>query len=164
VTRILGASVWEQEVFDHLSEHSATEASIIDEYRELASDVSSPAFAYLMNVILEDEARHHRVLGELAQSVRAFAELNSEPGAIPFLDMPRDDHERVLEATERFLDVEREDKRELEELSKILKPVRDTTLWYLLVKLMEEDTDKHIRILKFIRDRVRQTRGSFAMR
>jgi hypothetical protein len=42
----------------------------------------------------------------------------------------------VLEATERFLDVEREDKRELEELSKILKPVRDTTLWYLLVKLM----------------------------
>ena len=160
MTRILGASVWEQEVFDHLSEHSATEAGIIDEYKALASDTASPAFAYLVNVILEDESRHHRVLGELAQSVRAFAELSMEPGAIPFLDMPRADHDRVLEATERFLEVEREDMRELETLAKTLKPVRDTTLWYLLVKLMEEDTEKHIRILKFIRDRVRQTRGS----
>jgi bacterioferritin (cytochrome b1) len=160
VTRILGASVWEQEVFDHLSEHSATEAGIIDEYRALASDTASPAVAYLMNVILEDESRHHRVLGELAQSVRAFAELSSEPGAVPFLSMPRADHDRVLEATERFLEVEREDMRELEALAKTLKPVRDTTLWYLLVKLMEEDTEKHIRILKFIRDRVRQAAGN----
>ena len=159
MTRILGASVWEQEVFDHINEHSASESGIIDEYRKMASETSSKAFAYLVNVILEDEARHHRVLGELGDAVRSFAELRDEDGAIPFLDMPREDDDRVLEATERFLDVERNDLRELETLSKTLRPVRDTTLWYLLVKLMEEDTEKHIRILKFIRDRVRQGHG-----
>ena len=60
-TRLIGASVWEQDVFDHISGHVATEGAILDEYQRLAEDeASSPAFRYLARLILEDERRHHR--------------------------------------------------------------------------------------------------------
>ena len=31
--------------------------------------------------------------------------------------------------------------------------MRETTLWGLLLELMQDDTSKHIKILQFIRDR-----------
>ena len=41
-------------------------------------------------------------------------------------------------------------------LAKQLKDVKDTTLWHLLVELMEADTAKHIRILEFIKGHARR--------
>jgi hypothetical protein len=58
--------------------------------------------------------------------------------------------------TDRFLAFERQDARDLERLAKALEPVKDTTLWHLLVSLKRAETEKHIRILRFIRDRVRR--------
>ena len=45
---------------------------------------------------------------------------------------------------------------ELERLAKDLKDVRNTTVWQLVVRLMQDDNDKHRRILEFIRDRARE--------
>ena len=60
-SRLIGASVWEQEIYDHLSEHVAVEGSILDEYQRLAEDGSaSSAFRYLARLVLDDERRHHQ--------------------------------------------------------------------------------------------------------
>src|SRR5207249_723326 len=108
---------------------------------------------YLASWILEDEKRHHQTFADLASSIRQMVELSSEEGPIPNLHGLASDRDRVLATTERFLAVEREDGEELKRLAKQLKDVRDTTLWGLLVQLMQDDTEKHIRILEFIRDR-----------
>jgi hypothetical protein len=62
-------------------------------------------------------------------------------------------------ATESFLRRERHDARQLKRMEKEMRNVRDTTLWLLLVKLMQADTDKHIRILEFVRERVKHQLG-----
>ena len=49
--------------------------------------------------------------------------------------------------------IDGEELRELKQFAKQLKEVRDTTLWGLLVELMQDDTAKHIKILSFIRER-----------
>jgi hypothetical protein len=47
-TRIASASLWEQEMYDHVVGHIATEGAILDEYQRLSEDPSgSPAFRYL---------------------------------------------------------------------------------------------------------------------
>ena len=92
---------------------------------------------------------------DLAETIRASAELSSEPLPIPDLGMFRADRERILEQTEHFLEVEKEDQRELKRLEKELRDVRDTTAWQLVVRLMQHDNAKHQMILEFIRDRAR---------
>jgi hypothetical protein len=153
-TRIAGASVWEQEIYDHVSGHIATEGAILDEYQRLAEDpAGAPAFRYLAGLILADERRHHQLFNDLAESIRQVAELGLDDEPIPSLQGLKADRERIMAATERLLSVERADAKELKHLAKDLKVVRDTTLWRLLLELMQDDTAKHIKILRFIRDR-----------
>ena len=153
-TRIAGASVWEQEIYDHVTGHIATERAILDEYQRLAEDpAGAPAFRYLAGLVLADERRHHQLFNDLAESIRQLAELRLDDEPIPSLQGLKADRERIMAATERLLGVERADAKELKHLAKNLKVVRDTTLWVLLLELMQDDTAKHIKILRFIRDR-----------
>ena len=153
-TRIDGASVWEQELHDHIAGHVVTEGAILDDYQALAEDpAGAPAFGYLARLILADERRHHQMFSDMAESIRQMAELRVEDEPIPSLRGLKADRGRIIAATERLLDVERADAEELKHLAKRLRDVRDTTLWGLLVELMRDDTAKHIKILQFIRDR-----------
>lgn len=153
-THIAGASVWEQEIYDYVSNHVAVEGEILDEYQQLAEDPSgSAAFRYLAGLILADERRHHQLFNDLATSIRQMAELRLDDEPIPSLRGLRADRERIMATTERLLEVERADARELKQFAKKLKDLKDTTLWVLLLELMQDDTAKHIKILKFIRDR-----------
>jgi rubrerythrin len=153
---IPGASVWEQEVYDHLLHHVESEKEILQSYDALANQTESPAFAYLARLILDDERRHHAMLHDLAESIRTSALLSGEPRPIPDLGMFHADRERILAETERFLAVEEQDNRELDRLAKELRDVRNTTLWQLVIRLIQHDNEKHRRILEFIRDRARQ--------
>ena len=58
--------------------------------------------------------------------------------------------EAVRAAAREFLEVERADERDLHRLQKSLKTVKDTTIWSLLVDMMELDTKKHQLILEFL--------------
>jgi rubrerythrin len=155
-TTIQGASVWEQEVYDHLLQHVEGEKVILQSYDALANETTSPAFAYLARLILDDERRHHAMLNDLAETIRMSAQLSGEPTPIPDLGMFHADRERILAETERFLAVEENDNRELARLAKELRDVRNTTVWQLVVRLIQHDNEKHRRILEFIRDRARQ--------
>jgi rubrerythrin len=156
MARIVGASVLEQELYDHVTAHGKNEGEILQSYQEFAESTDSPAFAYLARMILDDERRHHQLLDDLAETIRTSAELTGEPTPIPDLGEFKADRERILAETERFLAWEKEDNHGLERLAKELKDVRDTTVWQLVVRLMQQDNEKHRRILEFIRDRARE--------
>lgn len=149
------ASRWEADLYDYLTSHLGNEGEIVSEYDALARDTTLPAFSYLAGWILEDERRHHRVFADLARSIRAMAELGDPNGPIPTLHGLSAERERILATTEKFLRVEREDARELRRLRRRLRHVEKTSLLPFVVRLMQDDTRKHIRILKFLRAKVR---------
>lgn len=152
---IPGASVWEQQLYDHLIEHVNSEQEILQDYERLAEETKSPAFAYLARLILDDERRHHQMLHDLAETIRTSATLSGEPTPIPDLGTFPADREKILAETERFLAAEEEDNRHLERLAKELRDVRNTTVWQLIIRLIQQDNEKHRHILRFIRDRAR---------
>jgi hypothetical protein len=80
---LTGASVWEQKLFGILTSHEAAERSLLEQYRDAAEDSGSPAFRYLVALILEDEVRHHRLFRDLADALRTDAELRSGEPAVP---------------------------------------------------------------------------------
>jgi hypothetical protein len=152
--KIVGTREWEQDIYQHVATHGATEGEILAEYKELADDEEiSPAFSYLAHLILEDEVRHHRIFDDLAETMRRMSTDSPAGSPIPSLRGFHADRFRIQRVTERLLTVERDDERELKDLAKRLKEFDHTTLWGLLIELMLDDTKKHIKILKFIRDR-----------
>ncbi len=111
--------------------------------------------AYVVNLLIEDEQRHHRLFAELASSLKADAECSGDP-VVPRMDFDRSNRTTVAEVTERLLQREEGDARELKRLQRELSVFKDTTLWGLLVELMERDTDKHIALLRFVRRHVKR--------
>lgn len=142
---------WDEEVLDRLSAHAEAERSTLAEYAAAAEMVEAPDVRYLMQLILDDERRHHRIFDDMARAVRAAHEWRHQDSEVPSLTggpLP----ESLKALTRRLLDVEQEDERELKALRRQLRPVADTTLWALLVDLVSLDTKKHERILEFIMD------------
>jgi hypothetical protein len=88
-----------------------------------------------------------------------MSELRSDDEPIPSLRGLRADRDRVIDVTERLIEVEQSDAKELKTIAKELKDVYDTTLWGLLIELMQDDTAKHVKILRFIRDRAKDSVG-----
>jgi hypothetical protein len=159
VSKLVGASVWEEELYEHLTSHEINERETLEEYQQAAVASGSAAFLYLASLIVEDEKRHHRIFEDLASALRTDAELRSEQPAIPRLDNWGPNPAHVVELSERLIAREREDAKDFDRLEHQLKDVRDTTLWGLLIKMMEMDTTKHVEILEFVRKHARKAAG-----
>jgi hypothetical protein len=159
VSELIGASVWEQQLYDHLTSHEQKEREVLVEYKEAAVASKSAALAYLAKLIVDDEVRHHQIFRDLASALRSEAELRPEDPVVPRLDVYKGDPQQVLEWTERLLERERADAKEFRRLAGDMKDLKDTTLWWLLVKIMEMDTAKHIEILEFVQHHTRNPSG-----
>jgi len=147
---LVGASVWEAALHDHLTSHEESERGLLEEYRAAAEGSQSAAFRYLVGLIVEDEIRHHRVFREMAEALQSDVNLRSEEPVVPRLDRWGPDAAEVLRLTETLLEREHADARELARLGDHLEDLEGTSLWPLLVELMEMDTEKHIKVLRFV--------------
>jgi rubrerythrin len=152
-----GLSTWERGVYQRLAQHLEDEAPLIAAYTRLAEESDSDYVRYIVDMILEDEARHHRMLQELLRSLTLMVAPHESGEGVPHLG--RVEHAgELLEVTDRLIDFERDDKRSLRRLRRELHDVRDTSLWDLVVDAMQRDTDKHLAILGFLRERLATAR------
>ena len=132
--------------------HVRDERYVLVRYEELAATVSDPGTRFLLELILEDERRHHALFERLGASAGGAGDGAS---AVPGPPEPEREHLAELrEQTAHFLEIEREDAAGLKGLAKDLKPGSQDTMWRLLVEVMELDTEKHIRILEFLKRRL----------
>lgn len=143
-------SAWERDLWSHVTAHVDQEQALLDDYADIAASTGSKAFRYLVELLVEDEVRHHELLVGLADAVQAMADVRADDPAVPYLDFDRVDGGAVRAATRALLAREREDARELRRLRRALRGVEDTTLWALVVDLMRRDTAKHAAILRFV--------------
>jgi rubrerythrin len=151
-----GASSWELDLWTHLTSHVEAERGLLEQYSAVAEQSPSKAFSYLVKLLIEDEIRHHRLFTELAASLKTEAELTGEDPIIPYMDFVQADRAAMLDATKQLLANEEQDARELKRLQRELRDLKDTTLWSLLVDLMQRDTQKHVAILRFVRKHARR--------
>jgi hypothetical protein len=135
-------------ILELLRTHDAREGAVLAAYQRLVDESTDEGIRYLGRMILDDEERHHQVLGQMAERVDAWMHGSGDAGT-PSLT-PRVDSE-LLDETRRLIALERADAKELRHLQTELRYAPATSLLPLLVKLMLHDNAKHIEILKFIR-------------
>ncbi len=152
-----GLSSWESEVHDHLAAHLAAEGPLLAIYDELASRSGAEYVTFLVGLILEDEARHHELLLRFVNSLALAAVPNPDGPVLPERGRVRNPDELVA-LTDRLIELEKDDARSLKRLRRELRDTRDVALWDLVTELMARDTDKHLAILGFVRDRISEAR------
>lgn len=145
--RATGASTTMRDLVELLARHGSDEGRLLDEYDRLGGRTSDPAARYLIDVIMQDERRHHRMLVEMATAM-AWGTLGGVETSVPPLSWHMD--EELLAASRRLREQEDLDRHELQTLRKRLRPFEETTLWALIVDLMILDTQKHATILRFL--------------
>ena len=150
VDTLVSASVYERDLYEHLTEHVRRERALLERYTAAAEATKSKALAYVVRLLTDDERRHHILFGELAASLRHSAEFAPGEPAIPRLDFDRVDGSAVRDLSRELIAGEQADAAALKKLRKRLRDLEDTTLWSLIVELMEHDTQKHIAMLRFV--------------
>jgi rubrerythrin len=150
--REVGASAESHELVELLARHGKEEGVLLERYEHFAHDASTADVRYLVQLILDDERRHHRLLVEMATAVAwGWSKWSPDP-AMPSLETPPDgtSQKALIDETKELLEFEKRDRVELRRLRKSLRPYADTTMWTLVLDVMLLDTKKHIRILEFI--------------
>ncbi len=139
---------WWAQVIHEFRAHVREESGFLESYEALVSRSDDESVRFLLELILGDERRHHDLFTSMADASIGEGPFPEPPSLAP------ETARALLEPTERFLEAEREESKKLSALRKSLKPAGTSTLWPLMVELMEIDTSKHIRILEFLRDRL----------
>lgn len=145
----VGASQYDSELFAMLRAHVAKERALLGEYVLTSQQTNSRALSYLVDLLVQDERRHHRIFLALAASLKAEAELSDEGPEIPRVDFDHSNASGVIDVTDRLLESEKEDLRELKRIKQLMGTKDGSTMWALLIEMMEFDTDKHIAILQY---------------
>jgi hypothetical protein len=147
-------SPFEEALLAHVSQHVDAERAVLAGYVELAESSPDEYVRYLASLILDDERRHHQRFVELRNRILSDITWRETIPRTPRVTIP-DDREALIRQAERYIAVEERDAEELRRLRREVRPMKDTSLLSLMVELMELDTEKHLRILRFIRQSAR---------
>ena len=143
---------WWVSIAHAFAAHVRDERYVLAGYEQLAATTADPGTRFLLELVLEDERRHHALFERLGASAAGSSGQGTGVPAPP--DPERERVAELLGHTRRFLEIEHDDAAGLKVLARELKPGAHETMWRLLVEVMQLDTEKHIRILEFLRDRL----------
>jgi rubrerythrin len=145
-----------QDLIDFLTSHQVREGEALANYRNLAETLPTPDLRYVARLILSDEERHHQIFEDLAQTVFAFDDLEAHGMPIPAVSGIADSRVRqnTIERLDRCIEQQEQERVELNRLDNLLFPSRSATLWSELVKVMRDDAERQIHLLRFMRARL----------
>ncbi|MGQ0848575.1 MAG: hypothetical protein ACT4OP_05570 [Actinomycetota bacterium] len=155
---MVDVDIWAQQLAHYLQEHMDTEREALRTYAHLAEETRSDRVRFLIQMIIDDEVRHHRLFQDMVNWVRAEYsqrdDIETRMGLGGGTDIG-EEREHLLELTEELLVMERDDEKDLKELDKIVGEVADTAWWSALFESMRLDTRKHAMLLETVKELAR---------
>lgn len=136
-----------------LQSHIANETTGLGEYRRLAETSSDPVVRLMMDLVLEDEERHHLLMGRLAGRVRDDLLWTHSPEALPSPVDAASPSREEWAALRSLVLQEQDGIRHLQGLDVQVEGLYDG-LPSLLLQTMIMDSEKHERILRFLHRRL----------
>src|SRR5262245_9808427 len=139
-----------ERLLEAVEAHARAEQDALGLYQRVADQSGDPIVALVMQLILDDEQRHHTLLGRMATSLRNALEWRSEPGALPSgNEPPRGIHAELLETTRELIKEEHDGARYLRKLAGGQRGL-NAGLATVLLEMMALDSEKHAYLLRFV--------------
>jgi hypothetical protein len=148
-----GTSV--ERLLQAIEAHAAAEQDALAMYARIGQESGDAIIALVMQMILDDEQRHHALLGRMATSLRNALEWRHDPGALPNGSESNPPvHTELLATTRELIREEQDGARYLRELGARERAI-NAGLDTLLLEMMALDSEKHAHLLRFVEDRLR---------
>jgi hypothetical protein len=141
-------------LLDAVERHAIAEENSLEQYEYLRASSGDPVIALVMQLILEDEQRHHGLLKRIEASLRDAVDWTHSPDALPVPTTPREPvSTSLVDMAKELIKEEHTGARYLRDLARREKDV-SSGLHSLLIEMMAMDSDKHARLLQFVHDRL----------
>ena len=137
-----------------LSAHVDGESEHIEAYRRLSHTIEDPIVKMLMDLVIEDEERHHDLMRRMAARLRDDLQATRSDAALPYAPSPRNGRLRGFAAiVEAYAKDERQGIRQLRRLACDAGLIYDG-VFALLLETMADDSAKHERVMRFVLQRI----------
>ena len=146
-----------QRLMNEFQSHARHEERWVVEYQKAAEDSSDPLIRFLLELIVTDERRHHELTSRMITKLKDELAWTHSEGTVRRRDESAAKKKSLLASVERFLDAEREGIEQYEKLKQTSHGLyRD--VFALLYSTMVHDSHKHVSILEFLRQKLKETR------
>lgn len=144
-----------ERLLNEFEAHESKEERALELYRKAHGQMPNTATSFLMQMIISDEEKHRAVVHAMAATLRGSLTWTRPANSLEGAGDLMPTNEKLLEATEDFIRLEKEGIREYKTL------VKDTHNYYhglfkILIDSMIRDSEKHVELLEFLKDRLRQ--------
>ncbi|HEY3303712.1 MAG TPA: hypothetical protein VGL70_09285 [Candidatus Binatia bacterium] len=144
-----------ERLLNEFESHETQEKDFLRQYKEVAADVRQPLIKFLLQLIISDEEKHHAVTHAMVATLKGDLSWTKPEDAIRGLYDLGDQKKELLAMTEEFIRTEKEGIRECKSLTKVSRRYYKG-LFALLMGCMIHDSQKHVTILEFLRDRLKE--------
>jgi hypothetical protein len=146
-----------ERLLNEFEAHEGLEKEIVERYREISERSQDPLLKFLLELIISDEEKHYKATHAMVSTLKGSLTWTKPKDAIHgfanFVNLG-EEREELLKLTEDFIRQEKEGIKGNKKLMKASKGYyRD--LFTLLFKMMNRDSEKHVEILEFLRDRLK---------
>ena len=132
-----------------LEAHASAEARDLADCEALAARSHDPVAKLLIDMIVEDERRHHTLLLSMVSRLQEEVEFVPSPNALPVSTHIEDADPALATAVRALIRDEHEGARHLRHIARQEPHVYDG-LYALLLETIARDSEKHATILQFI--------------
>jgi len=144
-----------ERLMNEFESHEGQESDFTRRYKEISEKTKNPLIRFLLRLIVSDEEKHFAVTHAMASTLRGDLTWTKPEDALSGLYDPPENREELLRLTEDFLAVE---KSGIEEYKRLIKASKGyyQGLFALLIRTMVHDSEKHLEILEFLRQRLKE--------
>ncbi len=144
-----------EELFDQLHAHEREETETLSEYQYAATKTSDAGVKFLMQLVIDDERKHHELMQAMADDVKQSLQWLADKPPLPSITATGEERERLLAQTRHFLQMEQNGVGQLEDLHSRVRDLKSGLL-ELILQLMLIDTRKHVEVLRYIERRLQE--------
>lgn len=144
-----------EHLLEEFETHDFKEGEFIRQYKEIAENTKDSLIKFLLQLIITDEERHHTIIHSMAESLRGSLQWTKQEGALPSLSDLGEEKEELLKLTADFIQNE---KQGIKDIRKLVKKSAGyyRGLFPLLLKATIHDSEKHVEVLEFLHNRVKE--------
>lgn len=139
-----------ERLLNEFEAHEAKEEKSLEIYKKTLGEMANPMTRFLLQMIVSDEEKHRAVVHAMVATLKGSLNWTKPAGSLEDSGNLAGMDDKLREATEEFIQIEKEGIREYKTL------LNESSGYYhglfkILIDSMIRDSEKHVELLEFLR-------------
>jgi hypothetical protein len=142
-----------EKLLNEFEAHESKEEKSLEQYRSAIGDIKNPVNRFVLQLVVSDEEKHRAVVHAMAATLKGSLTWTKPTGSLEGDPDNAATNQKLLAVTDEFIKLERDG---IKEYTSLLTASEDYYhgLFKILIAAMIRDSEKHVELLKFLRERL----------